>query len=233
MKSDSQLNEESVKNLRNHVFYHGTRPENVLPIMQQGFTTWREGGADYESFYVPGAFGTGTYITCNWRTALWFGTALLQVALRPGTRILDVPKLPDPSVIRHLQREFGREILTADPRKMLPHNKQLTLAEVIALFRYHFEEREKYWRRYVDDRPRRKPRGFRVNTSHLRSLLIRYGFHGFGNPDDENGIVIFSPDRVVPKELVVTIPETPWNKLGKEVTASSCSLEELRQRFPK
>lgn len=37
-------------------------------------------------------------------------------------------------------------------------------------------------------------------------MLIRYGFHGYGNPENDNGIVIFAGDRLVIKELVCEIP---------------------------
>ena len=41
-----------------------------------------------------------------------------------------------------------------------------------------------------------------------RRLLMRYGYHGFGNPADDNGIVVFADDRVTLLEVVGEIPES-------------------------
>ena len=40
------------------------------------------------------------------------------------------------------------------------------------------------------------------------SIFQQYGYHGFGNPDDENGIVVFSPERIVLEDIVFRILES-------------------------
>ena len=40
----------------------------------------------------------------------------------------------------------------------------------------------------------------------FRSVLIRYGFDGYGHPEDDNGIVIFAADRLALKEVVAEVP---------------------------
>src|SRR5208283_3937817 len=179
---------EIVDNLKRHIFYHGTHTEAAKRIMQEGFRVhWKidasAGGITYAS--SGGCHGVGIYITCNWRMALFFGNALLQVTLKPGTRILDASKEPDPAVLSYLQKEFGREVLTQPPWKSLPKNKKLTQEELIALFLYHYQrawvfpQRDNRRKRFADQPSRGKHSRL---VERFRSMLLRYGFHGYGHP---------------------------------------------------
>jgi hypothetical protein len=62
-----------------------------------------------------GSYGGGTYVTCNWRSALFFGPVLFRVELQPGTRIMRIDLQPEGKVLDSLKREFGKEILTKSP----------------------------------------------------------------------------------------------------------------------
>jgi hypothetical protein len=215
-------------NLRNRVFYHGTRLEDVEAIARQGFREWFQ-DEEFGRCARGGVLGRGIYVTCNWRTALWYGGALLCVGVRRGTRFLDVSVSPDPKCIEYLQRKYGREIFKRPPWTVLPRNKKLTLAELIVLVRYHyawtwmkdFGKDRRGWSKW----PRKRWRHGDLLPG-LRSLLVRYGFHGFGNPEDEMGIVVFVGDRLVLSELVADVPR-PECRLWEH----SGDLAELKRYF--
>ena len=61
--------------------------QNLQRQEREGF---RAGSYDEEGQWLPtwGILGSGVYITCKWRTALWFGPVLLKASIKPGTRIL-------------------------------------------------------------------------------------------------------------------------------------------------
>lgn len=40
----------------------------------------------------------------------------------------------------------------------------------------------------------------------IRSLLIRLGIHGWGEPTDLDGIAIFATDRLKPREVILSLP---------------------------
>ena len=217
------MDTDSIVNLRNRVFFHGTRLEDVEAIARQGFREWFQ-EEEFGRCARGGVLGRGIYVSCNWRTALWYGDALLCVGVRRGTRFLDASVPPDPKCIEYLQREYGREILKKPPWTVLPKNKRLTLAELTALVRYHYAWT---WMKDFGKDAAGWPKWPRKRWRHgdllpgLRSLLVRYGFHGFGNPDDEMGIVVFSGDRLVLSALVADVPrpESPrradWGNLAE------------------
>ena len=222
-----------LRTLNDISFYHGTSLGAAESIAQEGFRIWFKDD-DIGRYAVGGNLGDGLYVTCNWRTALWFGDVLLRVAIRPATKLFNSALLPDEQVLEYLQREFGREILRKTPWKILPKNKKLTLRELIALFRYH------YWhtwqKRYAIDRTgsRRWPRRRHMHSRLLddfRKMLVRYGFHGFGNPEDDNGIVVFAEDRLLLKELVVAIPSARYSTLWEEDFRSFRDISELKELF--
>lgn len=202
---------EVLANLERRVFYHGTTKRAARRILREGLKdySWTEETPLLKSkanrgivrYMHDGQYGRGTYVTCNWRTALHFGPVLFRVELQPATRILllDVP--PDAKVIDSLKREFGREILKAPPRKVMPNNKRLTLNEAIQLARYHVRKSEAagcWWNG--------KPNPHLHLIFDLRNLLVRYGIHGWGEPTDLGGIVVFATDRLRVAELVLCVP---------------------------
>ncbi len=201
--------EDVLANLKNHVFFHGTSLEAAERIAHEGFRVWRSEtfnfGDGEEQFMVAsgGNLGVGIYLSCDWHVALVFGSTLLRVTLKPGTRLLDSTAPPDASVLRYLQREFGRAVLRDSPYKVLPRNKQLKLHELVALFRFHYQGT---WEKQYGMSWSAWPRVRKLHASLLdrfRSMLIRYGFHGYGDPRDENGVVIFSGDCLELVEVVL------------------------------
>lgn len=194
----------------NRTFYHGTSKFSARSILRQGFRDWSWTENNYRFRYRKkegadrhkhgGALGYGTYITANWKTGLHFGPVLFRVELQPGTRLLRLDVAPDPRIIDRLKREFGHEILTKNPLKVIPRNKHLTLGEAIELTRHHFDKRynsgangDLWW--FHHDR-----------LFELRPILMRHGIHGWGESNDLNGIAIFQSDRIKPREVMVCLP---------------------------
>lgn len=221
------MREEILSNFDQHIFFHGTSPKSARKIAQQGFRVWLR-DKEVGRYASGGNLGNGIYITCNWRMALWFGPVLLRVGLRSGTRVLNAAVMPDSKVLSYLQREFGREILKKPPWKVVPENKKLRQHELIALFRYHYE---KTWERAYGFAkwPKQREQHARL-VDVFRSLLIRYGFHGYGNPEDDNGIVVFSGDRLVLVEKMGKVPEAyykEWIQSDFDLLASPEDLQKI------
>lgn len=220
------MNHDLLENLRNHTFYHGTSLEAAESIAQSGFQVWFE---DEEIGHCArsGNHGNGIYLTCNWRTALWFGPTLLRVEIRSGTRLLNAALPTDDRVISYLRKEFGFEILKKPPRKVLPKNKRLKTSEMKNLVRYH------YWRTwektygtggdFISKWTTRREL-HRKLIHDFRSLIIRYGFHGFGNPVDHNGIVIFDDSRLYLKAIVTHVPSNVYSSWSFEDSLLSKSI---------
>jgi hypothetical protein len=226
------MDDEILHNLKAHVFYHATSLDAAESIARGGFRVWFT-DADGDHYAGGGNLGNGVYITCNWRQALWFGHVLLRVAIRRGTRFLNSALPPDGDCIKYLQREFGREILTKSPWKVLPRNKKLTLHELVNLFRYHYSStwgKENVW----DDNWWRGLKRWEMHCRRLddfRSMLIRYGFHGYGNPQDDNGIVVFAGDRLMPVEVVAEVPSDASGRYGTVDPAEYADLDQVRSIF--
>jgi hypothetical protein len=227
------MNSNVLDNFEKHTFFHGTSLGDAEAIAQHGFRVWFEDD-EIGRYASGGNLGIGIYISCNWRIALWFGPVLLRVTIRPGTRLLNSALPPDGKIVDYLQKEFGREILRRPPRQVLPKNKRLKLRELISLFRYH------YWhtweREYSKDRdgvskwPTRRDSHSRL-LDDFKSLLIRYGFDGYGNPDDDNGIVVFAEDRVVFEEIVAEIPSADYSTLHGADFQQFPNVAELKEFF--
>jgi hypothetical protein len=193
-------------------FFHGTSRRAARKILKEGFRdwSWTAKNPDLRHLFKRGIvrwlhgghFGRGTYVTKNWRTGLFFGPVLFRVSVQPGTRILRLDVPPDDKVVGSLRREFGEEILTQPPWKVLPRNKQLTLKEAIQLARYHFDRKQKScsW-----DKPRSAMHEERMLD--FRKTLVRYGIQGWGDPSSLGGIVIFATDRIQVTEVVLSLPQ--------------------------
>ena len=198
-----------LENFRQKVFYHGTSWDHTESIAWQGFRALREGDEWSGTFHCGGVLGHGLYITCNWRLALWYGPTLLRVGIQPGTRLLNAAIPEEQKLVASLRRKFGGEILSKPPWQVLPKNKRLNQRELINLFRYHYWRAwEKEYKRDEDGLtrwPDKREKHFQ-QLLRLRPLLIRCGFHGYGNLAGENGIVVFSGDRLELRELVIQQP---------------------------
>jgi len=213
------MQDEILKNFDKHIFYHGTSLVGAKKIFQKRFL---EG---------HGILGDGVYITSNWLIAIWAivswkrydliypetkGGVILRVNISKGTRILNSAIKPDRKCLQYLRKEFGKEILSKHPRKVIPENKRLTQREFINLFRYH------YWEAYEKNKCRfdkiphsfwytlRKSAGTEKRENlHMdllfnlmTSLKVQYQFDGFGNPEDDAGIVMFDGKHLEVKEFV-------------------------------
>lgn len=214
----SSTPDEIQTNFENLTFFHGCQDKaDARTIRINGFSkefVEQDGGRTVR-YFRDGNLGSGTYLTCNWKTALFFGHIIIRATLQRGTFILDASQPPDTDVLAYLKREFGAALLTSKrPLDVLPRNKQLTRNEFVALIRHHYN---KTW-----EEPVQRGLGLRWDAErqrHARALeslakkLMRYGFHGFGNPSDDNGIVVFQTDRI----KVLDIPvEIPWEEMFKE-----------------
>jgi hypothetical protein len=219
-------------NLRNRIFFHGSQDKSdVRNIFRNGFHSEfidRDG-----RWFRDGNLGIGVYLSCDWRTALWFGNILIQATVRESTRVLVSSVRPDPRVLEYLGREFGREVLEKDPRKVLPRNKHLTLEEFTAVFRLHYTEAWHSKRAESHPREFSKERSTHMALVHkLSRRLLHYGFNGFGNPEDDNGIVIMQAERVVPHRVVLDVPEEKHFDLTDPAVLAAASLPSLRKLFP-
>lgn len=153
--------------------------------------------------------------------------------MRRGTRLLNAALPPDPDCIKYLQREFGREILSKSPWKVLPRNKKLKLHELTSLFRYHYS-RTLGKERVFDDNWWRGLKRWEMHRRRLddfRSMLIRCGFHGYGNPQDDNGIVVFAGDCLTPAEVIAEVPSDGSGRYGVVDPAGFAGLDQLKDVF--
>ncbi len=227
-----KLLEEISLNLRNHTFFHGSNDAgDVAKILREGFK--REFVDSDGRWFRDGNLGIGIYLSCNWRTSVWFGNILLKATLQRGTRILDMSEPPDPSLLSVLRRKYGAEILTTlDPAAVLPRNKSLTLSEFVALIRHHYRET---W-----ERPRERGHLHRWSPKRIAhsnaleacsKLLPRYGFHGYGHPADDNGILIFQPERIIVDSIIAEIPEKEHSRLIEDSSLNRITLKDLCSKF--
>ena len=209
-------------------YYHGTLPGNVKSIQKEGFKNriWR---SEHGKRFGSGeCLGVGTYLSHDWKEALFFGEALFRVKLKQGTKIVDISKEPDMKVINSLGREFGQAVLkrSAEFHKLIPRNKHLRQKELIELTRFHYFHT---W----GVRPRRHCQEYKLSNDHRPSLnkclsmLRQYGFHGYGNPADDIGLVITCQDRIIIKELVTVVDDC------LDPVCYRKSLDELRVEFEK
>lgn len=192
------------------ILYHGTSKFSARRILHQGFRDWSWTVDSFkyrhlakngiERIKFGGSFGNGIYVTANWKAALHFGPVLFRVELTSGTKILYLNDPPEVKILDRLKREFGHEIFFKHPIKVMPHNKRLTMDEAIQLARYH--QQAKY-------NCRTNPKTWEFHHDRLmelRSLLIRYGIHGWGESTHLDGIVLFAADHVKAREITLCIP---------------------------
>lgn len=182
------------------IFYHGTDDRLAYAIMTQGFQIGeiRHGRM----------LGQGLYIAQQLDSVVfWSHDITITCRLQAGTRILWLHEGYDPKVIRHLEKEFGRELLELGPdfEKAIPSNKKLTKSELIALCNYIFETRRQnrgrmVWRPYKGKKA--KYWGAWSRLSLLHTQVRKHQFDGLGDRTyqewDSDQLLIFNPSRVVP-----------------------------------
>ena len=222
-----------LENFANKVFFHGSNLIFIENIIRKGFRVWFV-DKYFGRYSVGGILGDGIYITCNWRMALSYGDTLLRVTIKPGTKLLNSAVPPEKKVIDYLKREFSSEILKKSPWKVLPPRKKLTLNELVNLFRYH------YWNAWIKDYgldrdgndrlPRRQVKHFYL-LEDFKKLLVRYGFDGYGNPEDSIGIVVFAGDKLVLEEMIAHIPKQFYIEWFNKNFKNVGSIEYLKRFF--
>jgi hypothetical protein len=82
---------------------------------------------------------------------------------------------------------------------VLHHHKHLTLAEAIALTRYHAAQ----WLNSNHLRGGKLCEMHEQRMRDSRKILVRYEIQGWGEPSDLNDAVIFATDRVQASEVVL------------------------------
>ncbi len=214
-------------------FLHGTQPGRATKILTEGFAQFRRGDP-VGRYWGEGCLGAGTYFTRAFRQALFFGPAILRVGLAPGTRILDASEMPDKKVLAYLKREFGKDILGPRPLSCISTNKHLRQTELIALLRLHFNAVWPY--------PYRETQWTRQYLRHAKALsclvseLSKAGFHGYGNPQDDKGVVVWEAHRVRPMRLEAVVPEGVWRRgdaFDEHLDELDIhSVEDLARRYP-
>jgi hypothetical protein len=102
----------------------------------------------------------------------------------------------------------------------------------VNLFRYHYGE---YWEKNnpLSRKRTKKSIPYYRLLENYRAMLIRYGFHGYGNPADDNGIVVFAEDRLILKELVVDFTRDDYLSLFDKDFRPFENTEKLRVYFAK
>ena len=182
------------------VYYHGTDDRLAYAIMTQGFKIGeiRHGRM----------LGRGLYIARQLDSVVfWSHDITITCRLQPGTRILWLHEGYDTKVIRHLEKEFGRELLDLGPdfEKAIPGNKKLTKSELIALCNYIFETRRENrrrmgWKPFKGKKAKYWDAWSRLSL--LRNQVRKHHFDGLGDRTyqewDSDQLLIFNPSRVVP-----------------------------------
>jgi hypothetical protein len=169
-------------------FLHGTSDVCAYGIAAEGFRAFPE---------LRPYLGSGVYLTRSLETAKFYGLVILEVALAPGTRIVDLTPPADPAVIDYLRREFGKEVLDRPLRRVLPANKQLRRHELVELLRYRW----KLWDAVLGrSNPHSRPRYRHRHAALVEGIqaLRRYGIEAAGDPEGEMGLVVVVPSRARP-----------------------------------
>jgi hypothetical protein len=182
------------------IYHHGTDDRLAYAIMTQGFKLGetRHGRR----------LGRGLYITQRLKSAVfWSHQIVIRCKMLPGTRLLWINEGYDRKIIRQLRREFGKEIVELGPQfeRAIPHNKQLTKNELIALCNYHFENRSKKLRQYGFKKKKGKGAQYWnawLRLSRLHEHVRRHGYDGLGDRSfqewDSDEILMFNPSRMTP-----------------------------------
>ena len=209
------------------IYYHGTETRNAYTIMTQGF---KLGEISHGRM-----LGRGLYIAQRPEsTTFWSHFITIKCKMQPGTRILWIQERYDPKIIRQLRREFGKEILELGPHfaQAIPHNKQLTKNELIALCNYIFEfGRKKRWQYgYFSPKGKRSRYGSAwLELSRLHEHARLHGYDGLGDRSfqewDSDEILLFNPSCMTPitAHVMVTDKEGEFVRLSPPLP-----LEELK-----
>ncbi len=182
------------------IYYHGTWTGYGYSIMTRGFELGHEGHGH--------VLGRGVYVAQELASAaLWTWDFVIVCSLAPGTRILWIDGDYDQRVIDRLRREFGKELLELGPNfsRVIPHNKQLTQAELIELINFVLMQRryKRYrgWRRPVKGK-RAAYFGVWMRLNRLHQYVRRYGYDAVGDRSyydwDSDEILVYNPTRVLP-----------------------------------
>jgi hypothetical protein len=203
---------------RNEIYYHALNYSiDYYAIKREGFRT--ETQDEDGRWFRDGNLGVGLYLTKNWKVTAIFGELLVDVEVQSGTKIIDASIKPKRRTLDYLIAEFGKEIVTSDsPLKVLPKNKKLKESELVELLRYQYcQAWEKDWGRSKEGYqkfPIKRIKHLDALNSCV-SLLKKYKYHGFGNPQDDNGIIVFSADRVRLNRVIGEFKDKSKRKNGE------------------
>ena len=169
-------------------YFHGTSASSAVCIAVEGFQL-----LERRLRFWRGALGTGIYVTRNLKEALSLGdvqsfthTYVLLVEFTPGTRIARLNDQPDQRVLKSLRREFGQEILGYGFAQAIPPNKRLRPRELFALLG-HLQ----------------RSNGLDEETTlrQVRRWLLRLHYHGYGHTENDLGIMLFDPSRLLLRDV--------------------------------
>jgi hypothetical protein len=209
---------------RRPVVFHGTPFEGAWQIAERGFLERRLNG-DGEVLVGDGNLGLGIYVTMDPAIARSYGDTVLEVELLRGTRLIDVTGPPDTKLVKTLVREFGSGILSEHIHKVIPHNKQLTLAEAVAILKWHHQQVE---REYDKNKGVTERLAFHARYIHyLGAVLRRHGIHGFGLSRDGVGMVVFAGDRL----RAIGVLHSTYKMRSVSIPSMTATPDELRAHF--
>jgi hypothetical protein len=182
------------------IYYHGTETRRAQAIMSQGFKLGE--------IMHGRLLGRGLYITQRLESArFWAHDIVFRCRLAAGTRILWIHEEYDRKVLRALQQEFGRELLSSGPhfQRAIPANKHLTNSELITLCNYLFAQRRKTRDKFTWPRKEKRVQAYYAlweDLSALHAQARRQGYDALGNRTfadwDSDEILVFNPSRVTP-----------------------------------
>jgi hypothetical protein len=182
------------------VYYHGTEARFLYPIAIKGFMV-----GEYTNGRVH---GNGLYIGTRPETAgIWAHSShdkkhyAIKCSLDPGTRIIWRDAEYDKKTIRSLEKKFGKDISkNYDFWKYIPHNKQVTSSELIALVS-HLDWMQVGRNLWGKRRERWTGKKYR-NLSRFSKFIRKYGYDALGDRTgrtwDSDDICIYNPSKVTP-----------------------------------
>lgn len=176
--------------LAKNEYYHGTVNCNAIQILYEGFRLKKQ----YSSWGNLGTFKQGIYLTKSLGIASRFSCGIIfKCCLSEGISLLRIDEKYDSKIIAYLKREFGKDILTKDISKSIPHNKHLTRKELINLLNYRYCK-------IGDWKGKNCWKSFSL-VSAIRQQLRLHKYDAIGETEEEVGIAVFNPSFVKPLEI--------------------------------
>ena len=139
---------------------------------------------------------------------MW-GDYVIEVSLTKGSKLLTVNDAIDSKTINSLKKEFGKDILSYNFTKSIPHNKQLLKHEVITLYQYLHKKMQKHDKRYNNITQ------WYLHLGKIYHQIKKLGYHGISHDDPEwPETIIFDPLRVKTVRYYRQKKKPQWLDLG-------------------